>query len=141
MTVLDREPDATGRHRSLHFVCRLSRLEIGRGACAFVAGRQVALFRTALLGVFAVDNRDPFSGAQILSRGIVGSRGDALTVSSPMYKQVFDLRTGACLDDPDVMIDVFGVIVDDEGVWVEIEGSAGEIDAGDVDRSASGVRR
>ena len=30
--------------------------------------------------------------------GIVGSRGDDATVASPMYKQVFDLRTGECLD-------------------------------------------
>jgi nitrite reductase (NADH) small subunit len=33
-----------------------------------------------------------------MSRGIVGSRGDAPTVASPMHKQVFDLRTGICLD-------------------------------------------
>ena len=45
-----------------------------------------------------MQNLDPYSGASVLSRGIVGSRQDAPTVASPMYKQVFDLRTGACLD-------------------------------------------
>ena len=33
-----------------------------------------------------------------MPRGIVGSAGDAPTVASPMYKQVWDLRSGHCLD-------------------------------------------
>ena len=48
--------------------------------------------------LYATDQIDPFSGAAVLSRGIVGDRGGVPTVASPMYKQVFDLRTGACLD-------------------------------------------
>jgi nitrite reductase (NADH) small subunit len=48
--------------------------------------------------VHAVSNFDPYSRANVISRGIVGTRQDAPTVASPMYKQVFDLRTGACLD-------------------------------------------
>ncbi|MEV0041717.1 nitrite reductase (NAD(P)H) small subunit, partial [Streptomyces sp. NPDC050804] len=49
--------------------------------------------------VYAVDNRDPFSGAYVLSRGLLGSRGAVPVVLSPMYKQAFDLRTGVCLDE------------------------------------------
>jgi NAD(P)H-dependent nitrite reductase small subunit len=79
-------------------VCRLKALPIERGAAALVRGVQVALFRTFDDSVYAVQQRDPYSGANVISRGIVGSRGDAPTVASPMYKQVFDLRTGACLD-------------------------------------------
>ena len=48
--------------------------------------------------VHAVSNLDPYSRAHVISRGIVGTRQDIPTVASPMYKQVFDLRTGACLD-------------------------------------------
>jgi nitrite reductase (NADH) small subunit len=47
----------------------------------------------------------------VLARGIVGSRGDRRTVASPMYKQVFDLATGRCLDDPDAAVPVHGVRV------------------------------
>ncbi|QGN56826.1 nitrite reductase small subunit NirD [Nostocoides sp. HKS02] len=79
-------------------VCRLKALPPERGAAALVRGVQVALFRTFDDTVYAVQQRDPYSGANVISRGIVGSRGDAPTVASPMYKQVFDLRTGACLD-------------------------------------------
>ena len=57
--------------------------------------------------MFAISNYDPFSKAFVLSRGIVGSRGDRLKVASPIYKQSFDLRTGACLDDPEVSVRTF----------------------------------
>ena len=79
-------------------VCRLADLAPERGAAALVDGEQVALFRLVDGTVLAVQQHDPFSGAHVMSRGIVGSRGDAPTVTSPMYKQVFDLRTGRCLD-------------------------------------------
>lgn len=79
-------------------VCRLTDLAPERGAAALVGGEQVALFRLVDGAVLAVQQLDPFSGAHVMSRGIVGSRGDVPTVASPMYKQVFDLRTGRCLD-------------------------------------------
>lgn len=79
-------------------VCRVGDLAPERGAAALVDGVQVAVFRLADDSVYAVDQLDPFSGAYVMARGIVGSRGEAPTVASPMYKQVFDLRTGRCLE-------------------------------------------
>lgn len=79
-------------------VCHLADLVPERGAAALVDGVQVALVRLVDDTVLAVQNLDPFCGAHVLSRGIVGARGDAPTLASPMYKQVFDLRTGECLD-------------------------------------------
>lgn len=79
-------------------VCRLGDLVPERGAAALVDGEQVALFRVGEREVLAVQQLDPFSGAHVISRGIVGSRAGAVTVASPMYKQVFDLSTGRCLD-------------------------------------------
>lgn len=79
-------------------VCALDDLTPERGAAALVGRAQVALFRTHDDRVYAVQQDDPYSGAHVISRGIVGSRGEAPTVASPMYKQVFDLRTGECLD-------------------------------------------
>jgi nitrite reductase (NADH) small subunit len=79
-----------------------------RGVAVLVGGQQIAVFRIDD-DLFAIANRDPFSGANVMSRGIVGSKGDVLKVASPMYKQAFDLRTGRCLDDPDVTIATFDV--------------------------------
>ena len=79
-------------------VCALGDLEVGRGRAALIDGEQVALFLLHDGRVHAVQNLDPYSGAYVMSRGIVGTKQDAPTVASPMYKQVFDLRTGMCLD-------------------------------------------
>lgn len=79
-------------------VCGLDDLEVERGRAALVDDLQVALFRLRDGSVRAVDNLDPFTSAQVIARGIVGTRGDADTVASPLHKQVFDLATGECLD-------------------------------------------
>jgi nitrite reductase (NADH) small subunit len=93
-------------------VCPLDELPLDRGVCALVGGHDVALFRVSPEGaLYALSNVDPFSGASVLSRGIVGSRGDVPKVASPMYKQSFDLRTGVCLDDPSVVVPTFAVEV------------------------------
>ena len=86
-------------------VCPVTKLQPERGVAALVGDEQVAIF---LVGddVFAVSNYDPFSHANVMSRGIVGTRGDVVKVASPMYKQRFDLLTGRCLDDDTVRIAV-----------------------------------
>ncbi|WP_156252999.1 nitrite reductase small subunit NirD [Pseudactinotalea terrae] len=79
-------------------ICRLADLAVERGAAGLLGDTQIALFRLPDDSVHAVQQRDPYSGANVMSRGIVGTRGGIPTVASPMYKQVFDLRTGRCLD-------------------------------------------
>jgi nitrite reductase (NADH) small subunit len=99
-------------------VCRYDVLLPERGVAALIGDLQIALFRTHDGSVFALGNQDPFSGANVMSRGIVGSRGDVPTVASPMFKQVFDLRTGVCLDDPSVSLPVYPVEIVDGQVLV-----------------------
>ncbi|WP_329484544.1 nitrite reductase small subunit NirD [Kribbella sp. NBC_01510] len=101
-------------------VCRYDVLLPERGVAALIGDLQIALFRTHDGEVFAIGNQDPFSGANVMSRGIVGSRGDVPTVASPMFKQVFDLRTGSCLDDPSVSLPVYQVDVVDGQVTVNL---------------------
>ncbi|MDQ4068001.1 MAG: nitrite reductase small subunit NirD [Actinomycetota bacterium] len=99
-------------------VCPLDKLIPGRGVCALVDGRQVAVFRVAGAEVYALSNYDPFSRAFVLSRGIVGSKAERLKVASPVYKQSFDLETGVCLDDATVSVPTFEVRVLDGMVQV-----------------------
>jgi nitrite reductase (NADH) small subunit len=101
--------------------CRYAALEPERGVVALVGGVPVAVFRVHDGQVYALDNIDPFCGASVLARGIVGTRGDVPTVASPMHKHVFDLRTGRCLDDPAVVLRTYPVRVRD-GV-VEVGGA------------------
>ncbi|WP_411110043.1 nitrite reductase small subunit NirD [Streptomyces sp. c-19] len=91
-------------------VCEESRLTPGRGVAALLPdGRQVAVFRDRSGRVYAIDNRDPFTGAQVLSRGLVGSVDGRPFVASPLLKQRFDLETGRCLDDDEVAVAVYPV--------------------------------
>jgi nitrite reductase (NADH) small subunit len=101
-------------------VCALADLTPDRGVAALVDGEPVALFRLSAGhdDVVAISNIDPFSGASVLSRGIVGSKGDVVTVASPIYKQRFDLRTGACLDDPTMRVRSHDARVVDG--WIEV---------------------
>jgi nitrite reductase (NADH) small subunit len=90
-------------------VCRLAEIVPDTGVCALVDGVQVAVFRVGSEPgrVYALGNRDPFSGAQVMARGLVGDRGGVLKVSSPLYKQSFALETGACLDDSSKALPVY----------------------------------
>lgn len=101
-------------------VCGYAELLPERGVAALVAGHQIALFRTFDGMLHALDNRDPFSGAYVLSRGIVGTHGDVPTVASPIYKQLFDLRTGRCLTEPDVCVTAHPVTCTDGVVAVRL---------------------
>lgn len=104
-------------------VCRYDDLQPERGVAALVGGEQVAVFRLFDGVLYAIGNQDPLTGAFVLSRGIVGTRGDTPTVASPLHKQVFDLRTGACLDDERASVPVFGVR--ERGGRVEVDTGAG----------------
>ena len=102
-------------------VCAVDDLLPECGTGALVGEDRVALFRLASDEVLAVQQRDPYSGANVLSRGIVGDVAGAPTITSPLLKQVWDLRTGACLDpvgkDP-VDLRVYRVVVEGEDVRV-----------------------
>jgi nitrite reductase (NADH) small subunit len=90
-----------------HKVCRLEDIVPNCGVCALVEGEQVAIFRLDDDRLFAVGNRDPFSGANVLSRGIVGDLKGELVVASPVYKQHFSLLTGRCIEDESVCVPVY----------------------------------
>ena len=100
--------------------CAYDRLIPCRGVGVLLPdGEQAALFRLDDGTVHAVGNIDPFSGAAVLSRGIVGDRGGRPTVQSPIKKQAFAFDDGICLDDPDVAVPVYKTRITAEGI-VEI---------------------
>lgn len=116
-------------------VCTKKQLIHERGVAALVQGKQVALFRviSTVDGsdfVYAVGHRDPASGANVVARGIVGSTVRVAdegteeqrdTVASPIYKHVYDLRTGECYTDPQYRLEVFRTFVSGGIVYVNPE--------------------
>ena len=101
-------------------VCQRQDLVAGSGVCALVDGLQVALFY--LPGeeqvLYAIGNRDPIGGANVLSRGMVGDLAGELVVASPLYKQHFSLNTGACLENDKVSVPVFAARLEGDSVLV-----------------------
>ncbi len=68
--------------------------------------------------LYALGNHDPFSGANVLSRGIVGSLGGVVVLASPLFKQHFCLASGRCVEEPEVVVTTFEVRRN--GEWVEV---------------------
>lgn len=81
---------------------------------------QVALFYLPGLEqeLYALEHRDPFSGANVIARGIVGDLHGQPMVASPLYKQHFRLTDGQCLEDDAVKLRTWAVRFDGERVLI-----------------------
>lgn len=101
-------------------VCTVDDILPNTGVCALVEGRHVAIFRVGDTQFHAIDNVDPKSGASVLSRGLVGNLGQQVVVASPLYKNHFDLSTGACLEAPEHSVRAHSVRVEDGQVLVAL---------------------
>ena len=103
-------------------VCGLADLQPDSGVCALVAGKQVALFYLSKTRqVFAVANFDPIGKATVLSRGMIGDLGGEPMLASPLYKQHYSLRTGACFEYADVKIDTYPVRIEKQRVAISLQ--------------------
>ena len=103
------------------YVCRVQDIVPNSGVCAKVGDRQVAVFRLVSPageeeGVYAIDNHDPRSGANVLSRGIVGDLSGEIVVASPVYKNHFCLKTGRCVEDESWSVAPYRVRVSEDGM-------------------------
>lgn len=85
-----------------------------RGISVRVRGRVVALFRAGD-EIFALDGSCPHRGAP-LGAGTIENGA----VFCPMHAWSFDLRTGACRDNPDKPVRSFPVRVVDGEVQIQL---------------------
>lgn len=132
MTAIEQDPVTTSESDSAGAVswvtvCAADRIRRDRGVAALVAGQPVAIFRLSPVDAepeewCAVSHIDPDTGSPVMARGLVGSVGNPPlvipTVASPIYKQRYNLRTGACLDRADLALQTFPVRLHDGQVEV-----------------------
>ena len=93
-------------------VCSQEDLVSNSGVVVWLHGAQVALFYLpAAEGktLYAIDNHDPQSGANVIGRGLIGSIKGDLVIASPLYKQHFRLEDGSCLEYPQQRLRVWPV--------------------------------
>ena len=107
----------TGEH--WHDVCALEDLIEGAGVGALVGGRQIALFQVHGR-VYALDNFDPASRANVLSRGLTGNLQGERVVASPIYKHHYVLTSGRCIEDSTFNVTAYPTKVVEGRVRVEV---------------------
>ena len=91
-------------------VCDARRLIPGRGVAALLPdGRQAALFLDRAGRMYAIDNRDPFSGADVLSRGLTGTRRRPPVRGLAAAQAALRPGVGRCLDDESVTVATYAV--------------------------------
>lgn len=70
--------------------------------------------------LYALDHHDPFSGANVIARGIVGDIKGEPVVASPIYKQHFRLADGQCLENPGLRLRTWPLSFKDDEVWIRL---------------------
>jgi nitrite reductase (NADH) small subunit len=79
---------------------------------------QIALFKINHQ-IYAVQNKCPHKKENVLARGIVGNKGEKITVACPMHKKLFSLETGEAFDNDCEHLKVYPVIVENNIVYME----------------------
>ncbi|WPP01650.1 nitrite reductase small subunit NirD [Pseudomonas sp. HR96] len=117
-------PLATPLEQTWQVVCNRADLVANSGVVAWLQGRQIALFYVPQGSdgeqVFALDNCDPQSGANVIGRGLLGSLNGRRVVASPLYKQHFCLQDGTCLESAEQRLQVWPARI--RGDSVELAG-------------------
>ena len=99
-------------------VCTVDDLVPESGIAVWTEDGPVAVFYLPhrLPALFAISHTDPFSGSNVLARGITGDIKGEPVVASPLYKQHFSLVTGQCLEDETVQVRTYPVLLDGEHI-------------------------
>lgn len=102
-------------------VCTIDDLVADSGIAVWTPDGPVAIFYLPrrLPTLFAISHTDPFSGANVLARGITGDLKGQPVVASPLYKQHFNLINGQCLEDKNVKVKTYRVLLDGNAVRLE----------------------
>lgn len=98
-------------------ICALTAIPAQAGIGARLGEMQIALFRFGE-NVYALDNLEPGSQANVLSRGLLGDAAGEPIVISPLYKRRIRLRDGRQCDSGEAVVRAWPVKVENGTVWV-----------------------
>ena len=102
-------------------LCNKDDLTPDTGICALAQDQQIAIFWVKQSDqLYAISNFDPIGKANVISRGIIGSLKDEIVVSSPLYKQHYNLLTGQCLEVPEHQLATYPVRVLEQAVQIQL---------------------
>lgn len=98
-------------------ICGLEEIPEQAGIGARIGEQQIALFRCGH-SVYALDDLEPGSEANVLSRGLIGDAAGEPIVISPLYKQRIRLRDGRAPDNGEPLVRAWPVKIEGGKVWV-----------------------
>lgn len=102
-------------------ICSEDDLQVDSGICALLGKQQIAIFYMPKdQAIYAINNLDPFSHANVLSRGLIGDINDVPMVSSPLHKQHFNLLTGQCFEDENVKVETYAIRIENQRVEIRL---------------------
>ena len=103
--------------------CNVTDVPSNGGACIKHGDEQIAIYNfTRRNEWFATQNLCPHKQQMVLSRGMIGSAGEACEpkVACPFHKKTFSLVTGECLGDEEYQIKTYPVKVDAGKIYIGI---------------------
>nr|WP_114779616.1 nitrite reductase small subunit NirD [Botryobacter ruber] len=106
------------------YVCQADDIPQNGGGCVKVGDEQIALYNFTRRGEwYATQNLCPHKQQMVLSRGMIGSSGDACEpkVACPFHKKAFSLLSGECLTGEDYQIKTYPVKVEGDRVFIGLE--------------------
>ena len=108
---------AVDRNARWQEICGVDDIPEQAGIGARLGRKPIALFRFGEF-VYALDDREPGSNANVLSRGILGDAAGEPVVISPLYKQRIRLRDGCQVESGEPAVRTWPVKIEDGKVWV-----------------------
>ncbi|HFT8654516.1 TPA: nitrite reductase large subunit NirB [Enterobacter cloacae] len=108
---------ATEESKRWQEICGLDEIPEQAGIGARLGRKPIALFRFGT-SVYALDDQEPGSDANVLSRGILGDAAGEPVVISPLYKQRIRLRDGCQVDNGEPAVRAWPVKIENGKVWV-----------------------
>ncbi|HHH4158019.1 nitrite reductase large subunit NirB [Enterobacter cloacae] len=108
---------ATKESKRWQEICGLDEIPEQAGIGARLGRKPIALFRFGT-SVYALDDQEPGSDANVLSRGVLGDAAGEPVVISPLYKQRIRLRDGCQVDNGEPAVRAWPVKIENGKVWV-----------------------
>ncbi len=106
------------------FACNADDVPMNGGACVKYKEEQIAVFNFTRRGEwYATQNLCPHKQQMALSRGMIGSAGEACEpkVACPFHKKTFSLLSGECLTGDEYGIKIYPVKVESGKVYIGVE--------------------
>lgn len=99
---------------ALHRIGSLAAVRAGQPAKATVNGKRVALFAMGD-AIVATNGRCPHAHGPLHDGEVDGS-----ILTCPWHGWSFDLRTGVCEEDPELILERYDVVIDGDDVLVRL---------------------